>query len=623
MGSLARRTWRELRRAFGNTASIVRLLGGGTGWPGKGTLGIAMLAVLASSALAASAPVVLKHAIDGLAVDATGGSLLVPSILLSVYVACLWLDRVLNEARWLFLGRTEQASVRRLSLECFAHILHLPLPSHLGRKTGALSRSLINGIVGYRIVLQHAIFSVLPAALQILIMATVLGHLYRPVFLAILGASVTAYIVAFTLAAGRTARPMRTVSAAEIASSAAMTDAILNYEAIKYFAAEPQMRARFDVSLARCERAWLGYYRRRTANGLVIAGIFGLTFGIVVLLAGRDVARGVMTIGDFVLVNAYMLQVIAPLEALGLAFRDIVQAMGFLEKLVALMDEKPECPHGRRHPRRNGAGEIVFDRVSFSYGPGCPAVRELSFTVAGGRTVAIVGTSGSGKSTLVRLLVRLLEPARGRILLDGVPIRDIPPARLRQAISVVPQETLLLNDTIAANITLGGTARSRDEIEEAVRRARLHEFVASLPDRLRTRVGERGARLSGGERQRITIARALLRRPCVFVFDEATSALDGRTERALLRNLRQATGGATTILVAHRLSMTVEVDEILVLDRGRLAERGSHGALLKREGRYAGLWRAQMEGGRPSGRKAGRAGGQRSGGMSRRKVSNQ
>lgn len=588
------RACRSFYRVLRDGAAAVLLLWYEADRYARRRLVVAILLALTGSLLAAAAPVIFKTAVDAFpgapADQLTRGTIL----LIVAYVLSQWLVRCLNELRRLLRGRAEQRLIHRLSLKVFAHLLSLPWRFHLDRKTGTLSRVLVNGILGYRVLLEHAVFSLLPATVQLAAMAAVLWHLDQPALLVLLGFTATGYLVAYGLGAARVAEPMASASAAEIDGAGIMADGLINLEAVKCFTAERRIEARFDRALARSEHHWARFYRRRVAHGLLAATIFTLSLGAALGISGRDVAQGVMTIGDFVLVNAYFLQLVAPLEMLGVAFHDVAHGIAFIERLLELMAEEPEDP-SERQPLAQGSGaEIVFEHVSFSYGQSRPILDDVSFSIPAGRTVAIVGESGAGKSTFVRLLLRFVSPDRGRILFDGIPITEFAPASLRQAIAVVPQETVLFNDTIAVNIAIGAPATTAEEIRQAAAQSGLHELIGALPHGYRTPVGERGMKLSGGEKQRVAIARAALKRPRAFVFDEATSSLDTLTEMEIVSNLAIISKGMTTLLITHRLSTAVNADEILVLKQGKVVERGSHVSLLAKNGAYAALWRAQQ-----------------------------
>ena len=415
-------------------------------------------------------------------------------------------------------------------------------------------------------------------------------------YLALLTGAAVAYALAFGVYTRGVAAPSRAVASSNIDAHGLLTDYLLNHEAVKSFNAEAIAAERYRAVLLRTEDSWSRYQQLLARNGLAVATIFAATLGTSLVLAGREVGAGTMTVGDFVLVNAYVVQLARPLESLGMAARSLVHGTGFLHKLLDLFRESPEpaLAAGER-PARCRAVDVVFEAVSFSYGAGGGTLRHLDFTIPAGCTVAVVGASGSGKSSLVRLLLRLYEPDAGRILLGGRPIAAIPLAELRRLIAVVPQDTVLFNDTIAYNIALGMPDIGAHHVEHAAKVAQLHDFVATLPQGYDTRVGERGMRLSGGERQRIAIARAAIRQPLVFVFDEATSSLDSGTEQEVVRNLVALSATATTLLIAHRLATVAHADEILVLDDGSIVERGRHAELLRMGRRYAAMWRSQPQ----------------------------
>jgi ABC-type transport system involved in Fe-S cluster assembly fused permease/ATPase subunit len=561
----------------------------------KRRLGSACLLVIGAAVLMAYCPVALKLIVDGFA-NPVGRVSHNPLLLVSLYVLSLWLARTAGEIRGLIYARAERRIYRTVSERIFAHLMQLPLRFHIDRQTGAVSQTLDNGLQGLQMILHHLVFTFLPVVAELGTMILVLGRLARPSFLIFFCSALVCYAGAFAYSATRISQAARAASAARVDASAAMTDGLINYETVKYFTAEALVGERVARALTRSEKEWIGFYRRYAANGLVMSAIFAAFLASTITYATEEVEAGRMTVGDFVLISAYMLQIVRPVEMLGYALQGFLQGAAMLEKMIVLLRETPERPYVRDAVPLTGPGMLEFEHVSLSYRPGRAVLRDVSLSVPSGRTLGVVGASGSGKSTLVRLLVRLLEPDSGRILLDGLAISELPLATLRQAISVVPQEPVLFNESIGYNIAFGNGGASREEVERAAKLAHLHKFITNLAEGYETRVGERGVKLSGGERQRISIARAAMKRPRIYVFDEATSSLDSHTEREILTNLREIAEDTTTLVIAHRLSTVVHADEIVVLDGGAIVERGSHEKLLLRGGHYAALWAAQHSG---------------------------
>lgn len=390
------------------------------------------------------------------------------------------------------------------------------------------------------------------------------------------------------------AAPAGAASSAAVEAGGVLSEGLLNLETVKAFGGEHTLARRYDTALGKAEQAWRQLYRKKAGGGVVLATIVTLALTGSLLLAAREVQTGRMSVGDFVLVNTYLLQLIRPLETLGYAVRDIAQGLRFIERMLEFLQIKPEVvtPFVTRG-RPRSAPAVRFETVTFTYQPDRAALRDVSFSIPAGSRIALVGTSGAGKSTVARLLLRFFEPDAGRILLDGRPIRTLALSELRSEMALVPQETVLLDDTIAANIAFARPTATQDEIEDAARRACIHEVIASLPDGYATIVGERGLKLSGGEKQRIAIARAALARPRLWILDEATSSLDAYTERQILKDLPRLTEGATCLLISHRLPLAALADTVLVFRSGRIIERGRHHELLARAGPYAALWLAQ------------------------------
>lgn len=554
---------------------------------------ITLLLVLGASVTAGLAPLLLKAVIDVL--ERGDASAPQTTLLVIGYAFAHCLRRSLGELRGMFYGRADHSVQRQLSSNLFQHVMSLRLSFHLDRQTGALSQTLANGLLGYRMLLYHLLLTVLPVFVEVATMGAVLLLLDHPEFLVIISLSVLLYTLAFWNGVVRITEPARAASNAHIAANAVLTDSILNYETIKCFCAEEKVLGRFARTLKRVEDEWQKLFIRKMENGLLLATIFTLSLGTSVFVAARAVERGTMSVGEFVLVNAYILQIAQPLEMIGFAFRDIAQGLGFVEKLTELFGQKRE-PEVAAQSVSLPAGplRISFAGVSYSYRPDRSILTDIDFVVVPGKTMAIVGASGSGKSTIIRLLLRLIEPTAGQIRLNDIPVSGISTDELRSAIAVVPQDIALFNDTIAYNIGFGKRNSTEAEIVRAAKVARIHDFILGLPDAYATVVGERGLKLSGGEKQRIAIARAVIRQPRVFVFDEATASVDSRTERTMLYNLAKLVRTATTVVIAHRLSTIANADEIMVLDRGKAVERGTHAGLLHRRGTYAAMWQAQF-----------------------------
>lgn len=584
----SRRNWTTLRE-------VMQLLWSVADRYAKRRLLLSLAFVAGAALLAALTPLAFKLVIEAFSVSGETGALGAPATFVLVYAVGQYCLRSFTELRMLMHGQAEQRIRRDIGRRLFEHLVRLPLQFHLQRKTGAMGEIAEQGIRGYQLLTTHMVCTVLPVIVEFMAVAIVLVHLQHYRYLIILGVAAIAYFLVFKHGAEQIKDPATSISTAHINAHAVLTDSLLNYETVKYFDAEPVVSNRYDYALGQTEFAWRALLKRRTVNGLAVAGIFAGSLGFSLYYASQDVMRGSMTAGDFVLINAYVVRLAQPLEMLGYAVRDIAQGLAFLQKLLQLFRERTEtdCVGGSVHGL-DMRGELAFENVTFSYHENRAVLQDVSFRVPAGRTVAVVGVSGSGKSSLIRLLFRLYEPSSGKILLDGMPIAQMPLSATRRAIAVVPQDTVLFHDTIAKNIGLGRLGATRAEIEEAARIAHLHDSIMEMPEQYETLVGERGLKLSGGERQRVAIARAALKRPQIYVFDEATSSLDSRTEREILRNLLEISSRCTTLVIAHRLSTVVHADEIIVLNQGRVVEKGNHEDLQGRNGTYAALWHAQQ-----------------------------
>jgi ABC-type multidrug transport system fused ATPase/permease subunit len=560
-------------------------------------IGVVLILVIAAAILTALGPLALKQLVDSFSQPAVvvgvGTYLLV-----SLYVLSQWLSRSAGELRGFVYARVERRVFRALSERVFDHLMRLPMRFHFSRRSGALHQALDNGLQGFQIVMHHLVFTVLPVIAELVTTIAVLSRLDLPVFLMLFFGALVCYAVAFRYGAAAVVKPAEAASSAAINATGVIVDNLMNVETIKQLAAEEVVRKKVSEALVQSENEWVTFYQRYAYNGVTVATIFALFLAATVGLASHEVQRGRMTIGEFVLVNTYMLQIVRPIEMMGFAMQALSQGFGLLKEMFALLRESPEDYLRGKRVSMMGGGRLEVQGVSASYDEGRAILTDVSFTIEGGKTLGIVGASGSGKSTLIRLLTCTLDADSGGIFIDGVPVTEYPLTTLRRAIAVVAQDTALLNDTIQMNIQIGQPGASAAEVEQAARAARLHEFIMSLPEGYDTQVGERGVKLSGGERQRVAIARALIKEPLIYIFDEATSSLDSRSERAILQSMIDISASRTTIIIAHRLSTVVHADEIVVLDHGRVVERGAHQQLLSADGHYAALWHAQHRSGR-------------------------
>ena len=565
-------------------------------WPrGEPRLKLRVVAAIAllvgAKLIAIGAPLLYKWIIDSLA---GGGLAIVPVALILAYAFAHVGAQATAALRQLVFIRVAQRAIRLTALEVFAHLHALSLRFHLDRKTGGLSRIVERGTVGIEFLLELLLFNLLPTLLELVLVAAILWSLYSAGFALATLATILLYAAFTLLVTGWQVRLRREMNTKDVAASIKAVDSLLNYETVKYFGAEGHEAARFHDARRAYEEAAV---RRESVETLFAIGqalIIAGGLAAVMLMAGRAIAAGTMTVGDFVLVNAYLLQLYAPLGMLGLVYSNVRQSLADVEMMASLLAEPAEVEDRPGAPALEvKSGHIVFDRVCFAYDRRRPILDNVSFEVPPGRTVALVGASGGGKSTIARLLFRFYDPDGGAISIDGQELRDVTQASLRRAIGVVPQDTVLFHDTIYYNIAYGRVGATRDEVEEAARAARLHDFILGLPDGYETQVGERGLKLSGGEKQRVAIARVILKRPALLVFDEATSALDTHTEREIQASLRDVSVERSTLVIAHRLSTIVDADEILVLAGGRIVERGRHADLLAADGTYAAMWRRQ------------------------------
>ncbi|RAI56929.1 ABCB family ABC transporter ATP-binding protein/permease [Roseicella frigidaeris] len=558
---------------------------------------LALLCLVAAKAANVLVPIAYARAVDALAPkDPVAAALMVPVALIVAYGLLRLAASAFGELRNAVFAKVQARAARRIALAVFVHLHALSLRYHMDRQTGGLSRVVERGTRGITFVLNFLLFNILPTILEILLVAVILWRMFSLTFAAVTLATIGLYVV-FTLRfTDWRLRFRREMNQTDQEANTKAIDSLLNYETVKYFGNEPHEARRYDESLTRYERA---YVRSETTLNMLNGGqaaIIALGLTAVMLLAARGVLAGGMTVGDFVLVNTYLIQLFMPLNILGFAYREIRQGLTDTEAMFTLLGEKQEVADRPGAPDlAPGPGALAFEEVRFAYRPDRPILKGVTFHVPPGRTLAIVGPTGAGKSTISRLLFRFYDVTGGRILIDGQPIEGVTQRSLRAAIGVVPQDTVLFNDTIRYNIAYGRPGATEEEVVRAARLAQVHDFVMRLPEGYRTMVGERGLKLSGGEKQRVAIARTILKDPRILILDEATSALDTRTEQEIQAALREVSADRTTLVIAHRLSTVVEADEIIVLQEGRIAERGTHAALIAAGGLYAEMWRRQSE----------------------------
>lgn len=568
----------------------------------KVRVGFAMLALIASKVVTVAVPFAYKEAVDALTAgkDGEGVSAVAlvaaPVAMIVAYGFGRVMMVVLAQIRDGLFAKVGQRAVRELAIRTFRHLHALSLRFHLERRTGGLSRVIERGTKGIEIILRFSLFNTIPTILELFFVCVILLVNFDSLFAIVTAVTVGLYIW-FTHAATEWRIAIRRrMNDADTDANTKAVDSLLNYETVKYFSNEEHESERFGRSMETYERA-----ATRTMTSLAVlnsgqAVIFSIGMTICMVMAGYGVADGTLTVGDFVMVNAFLIQLYLPLNFLGTVYREIKQGLIDIEAMFNLLDVPSEIEDRPGAPDLEVSdGEIVFDDVSFAYDPARPILRGVSFRVPAGRTVAIVGPSGAGKSTMSRILFRFYDVSSGSVSIDGQNIADVTQASLRKAIGMVPQDTVLFNDTIRYNIRYGRPDASDQDIEQAARLAQIHEFIVSLPEGYDALVGERGLKLSGGEKQRVAIARTILKSPPVLVLDEATSALDSYTEQEIQSALGTVTRDRTTVVIAHRLSTIVDADEIIVLESGRIAERGTHAQLLQMDGIYSGMWNRQRE----------------------------
>ncbi|MEI6761557.1 MAG: ABC transporter ATP-binding protein/permease [Betaproteobacteria bacterium] len=583
---LSRSDWDTLRRLFPYL------------WQYKWRV-IAALAFMVSAKLAnVGVPLLLKQLVDtmnpqsGVGVSAL---LVVPAALLVAYGLLRLSTTLFAELRDLVFAKATEGASRSISLQVFRHLHGLSLRFHLERQTGGMTRDIERGTRAVHSLISYSLYSIVPTLIEVTLVLTLLAVKFD-IWFAWITLIALAFYITFTIAVTEWRTQFRKkMNEMDSTAHSRAIDSLLNYETVKYFNNEDFEAKRYDENLERYRRAAI---KSQTTLSLLNAGQqLIIAGGLVAMLwrATQGVVDGRMTLGDLVMVNAFMIQLYIPLGFLGVLYREIKQSLTDLEKMFTLMEREREIADLPGAPALNVHGaDLRFDHVHFAYDPARPILQDISFVIPAGKTVAVVGPSGSGKSTLARLLFRFYDVQQGRILIDGQDIKQVTQASVRQAIGIVPQDTVLFNDTVAYNIAYGQPGASQTQVEEAARAAHIHGFISATPKGYDTMVGERGLKLSGGEKQRVAIARTLLKNPPILIFDEATSALDSANERAIQAELQSVAQNKTTLVIAHRLSTVVDAHEILVMDAGRIIERGTHAELLAADGRYAAMWSLQQ-----------------------------
>jgi ATP-binding cassette subfamily B protein len=559
---------------------------------------IALVLLVGSKLVTVVTPYAFKAATDALAQKdgAMIALLAVPVFMVLAYGIGRILMVVFAQLRDAIFSKVGQRAVRELSYATFRHLHQLSLSFHLGRRTGALSRIISRGINGVDSVLRFALFNTFPTALEIALVCGVIAFSFGHLYVWVVAITVVAYVGFTYWATERRIGIRRDMNEADNDAGTKAIDSLLNFETVKYFGNERHEADRYDSAMARYETAAIRTWVSLAVLNAGQAIIYSIGLTIVMVMAAREIIAGTLTIGDFVMINALMIQLYMPLNFIGSSYREIKQGLIDVEGMFSILRENTaiaDRPGAREFVPAKG--EIRFDNVHFAYDEERPILRGISFVVPAGKTVAIVGPSGAGKSTISRLIFRFYDVSSGSITIDSQDIQSVTQESLRRALGMVPQDTVLFNDTIRYNIAYGRPGASPADIEEAARLAQIHDFVMSLPAGFDTVVGERGLKLSGGEKQRVSIARTILKGPPILVLDEATSALDTFTEQEIQAALKQVSRNRTTVVIAHRLSTIVDADEIIVLEKGLIAERGTHAGLLRKKGLYAALWNRQRE----------------------------
>ena len=563
-------------------------------WDYRARVGLALLCLIIAKLANVGVPLLLKQIVDTL--DQTKAMLMVPVFLLIGYGLLRFSTTLFTELRDTVFAKVAQQAIRRVALEVFQHLHALSLRFHLERQTGGMTRDIERGSRGIETILRFAIFSILPTLLEMTLVGIIMVTKYDIWFAIITLGTLIAYITSTIVITEWRTKFRRAMNEMDSRASTKAIDSLLNYETVKYFGNEEFEVKRYDQNLKQWEHASV---RSATSlSGLNITQSLLIACGLTLLMyrASNGVATGTLTLGDLVLINTLLIQLYIPLNFLGMIYREIKQALVDMDKMFTLLRvnaEIQDAPDARELAVTRGT--VRFDHVNFAYDQRREILNDVDFTITPGSKVAVVGSSGAGKSTLSRLLFRFYEVSGGGISIDGQDIRHVTQKSLRDAIGIVPQDTVLFNDTIFYNIAYGKPDATRDEIIQAAKHAHIHDFIETLPDKYDSMVGERGLKLSGGEKQRVAIARTVLKNPSILVFDEATSALDSKTEKIIQAELREVSRDRTTLVIAHRLSTIVDADQILVMDHGKIIERGSHRDLLALNGTYARMWTMQQE----------------------------